>query len=68
MEIPSPIKCPICKNNMVLPDPKVVKVSPFVIKNSDNNEYSPPDDSTVRICLNCGNVQQFIHIENSFRY
>ena len=63
MEIPSPIKCPICENNMVKPDPKLVKTSPFFITDPSNGKPTPPDGSTVRICLKCGNVQQFIDIQ-----
>ena len=63
MEIPSTIKCPICGNDMVKPDPKIVQVSPFTLTDPSTGKSHPPDGSTARICLKCGNVQQFIDIQ-----
>jgi len=65
MKIPSPIKCPICRNNMSLPDPRIIRTAPFFVKDSDTDEYNPPDYSSVRICIECGNVQQFIFDQSS---
>lgn len=62
MPIPNIVKCPICEEKMVLADPRVALAIPFVMIDPKTGNKIPPDESTVRICLQCGNVQQFILI------
>lgn len=62
MSLPNKVKCPICGENMPLADPRVAKAVPFLVVNPNTGKESPPDETAVRICMKCGNVQQFVLI------